>query len=78
MKTKFDDFMNEEYNLDTLKKTIDAGLKLFVIYKGDKYKVNKIKFTDIHDGDLWIEPVDGGNEIKICHDDIEKTIRKLY
>lgn len=81
---KFEQFINEGYNLNTLKSYIDKGNKLWVRvdpnvdYPGkesdhEDLEVKDIDVEDIHDGTIAVESP-SGEQIFIQHDDIIKTI----
>lgn len=72
---KFNQFLNEGYNLNTLKSYIDTGNKLWVRVEkeGEDLEVKDIDVKDIHDGSLRVE-LPSGEETNINHDDIVKTI----
>lgn len=72
---KFNQFLNEGYNLNTLKSYIDTGNKLWVRVEkdGEDLEVKDIDVKGIHDGSLRVE-LPSGEETNINHDDIVKTI----
>lgn len=70
--------VNEEYNLNTIKNGVDAGVPVKVKLKnGEICEVIDVDIRDIHDGTLTVKDKKGYVH-EIEHDDIDQTIVENY